>query len=163
VAPQLQLVGLDRMDAELSLFTRANVLGPDVTEQAVRQQPEVVRLIGLDGHLHALGPEAGLLQRDAIVAGRQVGVDRSAGARAGAGAGLDGLRSSAQRDKHAGKGPITSNPDKTNAHWRPKQNNKPASSKFPLFFSPPPPLCGGEGVGVRGWLRPPPHPQPLSP
>ncbi len=46
VAPQVELVRLDRMDAELGLSHRPHPLGPGVAEQAVGQQAELERRPG---------------------------------------------------------------------------------------------------------------------
>ena len=69
VAPQLQLVRLDRVDAELAGLAAADPLGPGVAEQAVGKEPELVRR--RDGHRHpaSFGPEAGALQGDGVAPG----------------------------------------------------------------------------------------------
>ena len=84
VSPELKLVRLDGMDAELGLLAGLDPLGPGVAEQAVGQQAELIgRLSRRDLHAHALGPEAGLLERDLVSARRQVDVDRARRPRAG--------------------------------------------------------------------------------
>src|SRR4029079_3661358 len=76
VAPELDLVGLHRVHAKLTLLPGAHPLGPGVTEKAVGKQAKLVRLVRQrDGS--PLRPEARLLQRDAIRARPEVGIDRS--------------------------------------------------------------------------------------
>ena len=48
VAPQIEAVGFERVDAELGLLACLDPLGPGVAEQLMREQAEVVRSLGVD-------------------------------------------------------------------------------------------------------------------
>src|SRR5262249_16943864 len=77
VAPQLQVVLLDGVYAELAGLTAADPFGPDVAAQPVGKEPELVRR--RDGHRHpaSFRPEAGPLQGDGVAPGREVEVHRA--------------------------------------------------------------------------------------
>ena len=83
VAPQIEAVGFERVDAELGLLARFDPLGPSVAEQLMSEQAEVVRSVGVDVDLHALGAEAVFLQGRGVGAGGDVGEDLAGGPRAG--------------------------------------------------------------------------------
>ena len=83
VAPQIEAVGFERVDAELGLLARLDPLGPGVAEQLMREQAEVVRPVGVDVDLPALGAEAVFLQGHGVGAGGNVGEDLAGGPRAG--------------------------------------------------------------------------------
>ena len=45
---------LDRMDSEFGLVAGSHTLRPGIAEQSIRQQPEVMRVLGRQGQSHAL-------------------------------------------------------------------------------------------------------------
>src|SRR5205814_10036411 len=84
VPPETELIRLDRVHSELGLLARLDPLGPGVAEEAIRQEPEVMQRSSWgDLHLGALGPVAGLLERQLVRTRWQVDVDRAARPRAG--------------------------------------------------------------------------------
>ncbi len=52
VAEQFEMVRLDRMNAELSRFARADTARPGVTEKPIGQQAEMIRPVGPRRHVH---------------------------------------------------------------------------------------------------------------
>src|SRR6185503_10020769 len=82
VSPQVERVGLRRMDPRLGRIARADALRPRVAEQPVRQEAEAERTaVGAHGHARAPRAEARALEHEGVGAGREVRVDRPAGAR----------------------------------------------------------------------------------
>ena len=84
ISPEGELIRFDGMDPELGLLAALDPLGPRITEQAVRQQSEMMgRPARCHLHPDTLGPVSGLLERDPIRPGRQFEVDRTGRPRAG--------------------------------------------------------------------------------
>ncbi len=115
VAPQLQPIRFDRVDAELGPFAGADALGPGVAEQAVGEQAEVIRLSRPRRQTQALAAEAGLGERHLVLAGRQLGVHGPAGARAR----LPRLAVAGKFQQHVGQGRITLVADVADQHPSP--------------------------------------------
>ena len=83
VSPQFQPIFFDCMHTEFRLFSRLNALGPNVSRKSVAEQPEVIRLVLLDGHIDSFGAVPVFVQHDFIRTGVQVGRHRSRCARTG--------------------------------------------------------------------------------
>ena len=84
ISPEAQVIGLDRVNAELGLLACLQPFGPGVAEQTVGEQTKLVGLAQLscDLQLNALGAEAGLLKGDLVLACGQLDVHRAGRSRA---------------------------------------------------------------------------------
>ncbi len=78
VAPEADLALFGAVDPVFTALSRPDPLGPHVAEQAVGEEPELVGPVWIDPHGDLLGPVAFAAQRDPVVAGLELGVDRPA-------------------------------------------------------------------------------------
>jgi hypothetical protein len=115
VPPELQLVSGVAMHAELRRLAALYPLRPGITEQAVHQQAELVRLWRRQGEFDPLASIAVLREHDFIFSRRHIRMDSSAGSRASG----DGDKVLVQDfDLDAGKCDIAMVADVANEHER---------------------------------------------
>src|SRR5262249_54091456 len=113
IAPQLELVGHDGMDAELTGLAALHPLGPGVAEQAVAEEAKVMRQPDAWRHADAFAAEARLLQGDLVFGVGQIGVHGAAGA----GAGLEGIAALVgELERDVGEGDVVFIADVTDEH-----------------------------------------------
>src|SRR5258706_7435101 len=80
VPRERQPVWLRRAETQFARLTGADPFRPDIANEAFRKKSELARrIIGAKIERHALRPETVLVQRHAVGARRQVGVDTSSG------------------------------------------------------------------------------------
>src|SRR5437870_6130877 len=79
IAPQAELVRLDRVDAELDRVSGAAPLWPGIAEEPVGKKAELDGSSGAKRHRNTLGAVASLIQTNLIIAWRQIRIDSSRG------------------------------------------------------------------------------------